>query len=79
MQSELAALEANDTWFLTPVPPGKTTIGCHWIYKIKRKPDGIIERHKARLVAKGYTQLEGIDFHDTFSLTTKMILAMAAA
>jgi hypothetical protein len=84
MQFELAALEANNTWSLTSLPPGKTPIGCRWIYKIKRHSDGTIECHKARLVAKGYTQLEGIDFHDTFSPTAKMItvrclLALAAA
>jgi len=84
MQSELATLEANQTWSLTSLPHSKTAIGCRWIYKIKRHSDGTIERHKARLVAKGYTQLEGIDFHDTFSPTAKMItvrclLALAAS
>jgi len=84
MQSELAALEANNTWSLTSLPPSKTPIGCRWIYKIKHHSDGTIKRHKARLVAKGYTQLEGIDFHDIFSPTAKMItvrclLALAAA
>jgi hypothetical protein len=73
MQSELATLKVNQTWSLTSLPPGKTVIGCRWIYKIKHHSDGTIERHKAWLVAKGYTQLEGIDFHDTFSPTTKMI------
>lgn len=62
MTSEIQALEANATWFLTALPPGKTPIGCCWVYKIKHKSDGTIKRYKARLVAKGYTQIEGVDY-----------------
>lgn len=84
MHAELAALEANNTWTLTSLPSGKQPIGCRWVYKIKRKSDGSLERYKARLVAKGYTQLEGVDYHDTFSPTAKMVtvrclLTLAAA
>ncbi|KAI9197977.1 hypothetical protein LWI28_007873 [Acer negundo] len=84
MQSELQALRANGTWSLTTLPPGKTPIGCRWVYKVKRRSDGSVERYKARLVAKGFTQLEGIDYQDTFSPTAKIIfvrclLALAAA
>ena len=52
----------------------KKPIGCRWVYKIKRHSDGTIERFKAHLVAKGYTQLEGIDYHETFSSFAKMII-----
>ena len=84
MWSELQALQANGTWTLTSLPAGKTSISCRWVYKIKHRSDGSIERYKARLVAKGFTQLEGVDYQDTFSPTAKIItvcclLALAAA
>ena len=47
MKVELQALQSNNTWRLTPLPPHKTAIGCRWIYKIKYRADGSIERHKA--------------------------------
>lgn len=55
MQRKIDALKLNNTWELTSLPKGKKAIGCKWIYKIKRRPNGSIERYKARLVAKGYT------------------------
>ena len=56
MKTELDAMQLNKTWFVVPLPAGKHTIRYRWIYKIKYKPDGLIDRHKAWLVAKGYTQ-----------------------
>ncbi|KAJ8899694.1 hypothetical protein K2173_019392 [Erythroxylum novogranatense] len=84
MDEELTALELNKTWTITPLPADHKPIGCKWVYKIKYRSDGNIERYKARLVAKGYTQLEGIDYRDTFSPTAKLttlrcLLTVAAA
>ncbi|XP_068477195.1 uncharacterized protein [Phaseolus vulgaris] len=50
MAQEIHALELNDTWKLTALPPGKKALGCKWIYKIKYNSDGTIERFKARLL-----------------------------
>ena len=55
MSDEIQALEENNIWILTDLPPHKTIIGCKWVYKVKFKADGTVERYKARLVAKGYT------------------------
>ncbi|CAN1778901.1 Retrovirus-related Pol polyprotein from transposon RE1 [Linum perenne] len=49
---ELSALQENQTWDLVSLPHGKKAVGNRWVFKIKHKPDGSVERYKARLVAK---------------------------
>lgn len=66
MKQELQALEDNGTWKIVPLPLGHSVIGCKWVYKIKYKANGDVERYKARLVAKGYNQTAGIDYQETF-------------
>ena len=72
MAEELTALHQTHTWDLVPLPAGKRAIGSRWIYKIKTKADGSIERYKARLVAKGYSQEYGMDYEETFAPVAKM-------
>lgn len=71
MNSEYDALMKNKTWHLVPPLKGRNVIGCKWVYKIKRKADGCLDRYKARWVAKGFKQRYGIDYEDTFSSVVK--------
>jgi len=72
MDEELSALHKTDTWDLVPLPPGKSVVGCRWVYKIKTNFDGSIEQYKARLVVKGYSQQYGMDYEETFAPVAKM-------
>ncbi|KAG9454499.1 hypothetical protein H6P81_007403 [Aristolochia fimbriata] len=72
MAEELQALDKAHTWNLVSLPPGKSPIGYKWVYKVKTKADGSIDRYKARLVAKGYNQEYGIDYKETFAPVTRL-------
>ena len=67
MNEELDALHKNHTWDMIGLPLGQSLVGRQWVYKIKTKADGFVERYKARLVAKGFTQKYSIDYEETFA------------
>ena len=82
MDEEFSALVANKTWHLVAPVRGRNVIDCKWVYKVKRKSDGTIDRYKARLVAKGFKQRYEIDYEDTFNpvvkaATIRLILSVA--
>ncbi|KAL5830764.1 hypothetical protein ACOSQ4_016118 [Xanthoceras sorbifolium] len=72
VMEELEALQRNKTWDITELPKGKKAVGCKWVFTVKHKADGSVERYKARLVAKGFTQTYGIDYEDTFAPVAKL-------
>ncbi|KAK3024979.1 hypothetical protein RJ639_042786 [Escallonia herrerae] len=72
MNEDMEALKKNSTWELVPLLEGKKIVGCKWMYTVKVKADGSIDRYKTRLVAKGYTQKYGDDYQETFTLVAKL-------
>uniref|UniRef100_A0A2N9FUY7 Reverse transcriptase Ty1/copia-type domain-containing protein n=2 Tax=Fagus sylvatica TaxID=28930 RepID=A0A2N9FUY7_FAGSY len=72
MKEELDALLKTGTCDLVDLPAGKSAIGCKWVYKIKTRSDGTVDRYKARLVAKGFTQEYGIDYEETFAPVARL-------
>ena len=72
MHEELNQFVRNDVWELAPRPENVHVIGTKWIFKNKTDEDGEIIRNKSQLVAQGYTQVEGIDFDESFTPVARL-------
>lgn len=72
MQEELHQFERNDVWYLVPRPKTANVIGTKWVFRNKTDETGLITRNKARLVAQGYSQVEGLDFGETFAPVARL-------
>jgi hypothetical protein len=72
MAEEIAALERTGTWNIVPCPPRVCPITCKWVYKVKIRSHGSLERYKARLVARGFQQEHGQDYDETFAHVAHM-------
>ena len=72
MRTEMEVLEKNGNWNVVALPREKSPVGCKWVFTVKYKADGSLERYKARFIAKGYTQTYEIDYQETFAPVAKM-------
>ena len=82
MHEELNNFTRNEVWTLEERPQGARVIGTKWVFHNKQDDQGIVVRNKARLVAKGFSQVEGLNFGETFAPVARLeaicILACAS-
>ncbi|KAI0996197.1 Retrovirus-related Pol polyprotein from transposon TNT 1-94 [Podosphaera aphanis] len=83
-EDEIASLRENDVWKLVPRPSGRKVVGGKWVCKVKGNAQGELERFKARYVAKGFSQIQGLDYDETFAPVVRydslrLLLAISAS
>jgi hypothetical protein len=71
MVEEYDSIVKNSAWEIFPRLIDKLVVGSRWIYKVKQDIDGSVEKYKARFVARGFSQIEGIDYDETFAPVTR--------
>jgi hypothetical protein len=84
MAEEYQSIMKNDVWDIVPRPEGKSVVTSKWIYKIKHAANGSVEKYKARFVARGFSQVEEIDYEETFApvaryTSIRTIIALATS
>ena len=68
---EYNSIMKNDVWEVVPRLEGKSVVTSKWLYKLKHAADGSMEKYKARFVARGFSQVEGVDYDQTFALVAR--------
>jgi hypothetical protein len=71
MQEELNNFTRNEVWHLVP-RPNQNVVGTKWVFRNNQDEHGVVTRNKARLVAKGYSQVEGLDFDETYAPVVRL-------
>ena len=72
MVEEMDALDKNEAWDIVEFPAGRKSVGRKWLFKKKFNAQGRVEKYKAQLVEKYYSQVEGIEFGEIFSLVANL-------
>jgi len=72
IDEKMEALTSRGSWELISTPTDVVIVCCRWVFALKYRPDGSVDRYKARLVAKSYTQTYDIDYFETFSPVARM-------
>jgi hypothetical protein len=83
MMEEYNSIMKNDVWEVVPRPEGKSVVTSKWLYKLKHVVDHSIEKYKARFVAQGFSQVEGVDYDETFApvaryTSIRVVISIAA-
>ena len=68
---EYHSIMKNDVWEIVLRPEGKSMVTSRWLYKLKHVADGSVEKYKARFVAREFSQVEGVDYDETFASVTR--------
>jgi hypothetical protein len=72
MHEELNNFTRNKVWTLEERSQDARIIGTKWVFRNKQDNQGIVVRNKAKLVAKGFSQVEGLDFGETFAPVARL-------